>query len=121
MNQTDHSQPKGCFQNIVYLLYVAVFVSLFAFSVFILGPQLERYFQSEVCQPQTIVSERKWRSDLKTVICLDKKTGRKINVSTYQFFQCCPTVLVIFLAVICSLFLNLFLRAANKSKNEMRR
>ena len=121
MRQSDDYEPKGCFQNIVYLFYVAVLASLFAFSVFILGPQLERYFQLEVCQPETIVSERKWRSDFKTVICVDKKTGRKINVSTYQFFQCCPTVLVIFLALICSLFLNLFLRAANKSKNEMRR
>ena len=87
MNQTDHSQPKGCFQNIVYLLYVAVFVSLFAFSVFILGPQLERYFQSEVCQPQTIVSERKWRSDLKTVICLDKKRGGKLMFQPTNFFN----------------------------------
>lgn len=117
MPENIDSQRKGCFQNIVYLLYVAVFGSLSAISVFTLGPNLERYFQSEVCQPETIVEERKWRSDLKTVICVDKNTGRKINVSTYQFFQYCPTVLIICIAIICSLFLQTFLKYRNAKRD----
>jgi hypothetical protein len=105
------SQPKGCLQNFLYLLYVAVFGSLFAFSVFVAAPELEKHLELNVCQPGTIVEERKSRRELKTVICVDKKTGRKTNVSTYQFFQCCPPALVIFIAAICQLFLSHFWKA----------
>lgn len=121
MRQSEDYEPKGCFQNIVYLFYVAVFTILAAYTIFVFAPQLERHFESEVCQPETIVEERKSRGELKTVICIDKKTGRKINVSTYQFFQCCPPILIFFIALICGLFLNIFFKLVNKPKNEMRR
>ena len=117
MRQTNNSQPKGCFQNIIYLLYVAIFTILAAYSLFVLGPQLERQLELNVCQAETIVEKYNGRGKAKTVICVDKNTGRKIAVSSYQYFQICPTALIIFIAIICGLFLGLFLRIANKNKD----
>lgn len=102
----------------VYLLYMLVFVSLAVFSLYILGPQLEKELELNLCQPETIVEKSNGRGKAKTVICVDKNTGRKIDVSPYQYFQCCPTFLIMFIAIICGLFLNRLLKVTNTPKDQ---
>lgn len=107
---------EGCSEKIIIAIFTVVFGIAFVLSLFVIGPELENYFELQVCQPETIVKTSNGRGKEKTIICVDKKTGRKINVSPYQYFSCCPTILIIFLAIFCRLFLNLFLKAVSKSK-----
>lgn len=115
MNQAENS--KGCGVKIISTVFILIF-GVALIGSFFLMPVATRIALRTVCQPGTIVYD-KWTSHRKTPTCLDKKTGKKIDVGIYEVFGCCPLIFVVFGIVICSIFANLVFRNSNTADNNL--
>ncbi|MBX7169564.1 MAG: hypothetical protein K1X72_01330 [Pyrinomonadaceae bacterium] len=102
--------PKSIVEKSVTAIMTIVFLIAFMLSLFVFGPLFETFLELQVCQPNSIVKTNNGRGKAKTIICIDKKTGNKIDASHYQYFYCCPPAIVIFLVAIYGIFVNLLFR-----------
>lgn len=94
---SQQNKPSGCGEKIVVAISTVILGTAFLLSLFVFGPLFETYLELQVCQPDSIMETNNGRGKAKTIICVDKKTGNKIDVSQYQYFYCCPLFIVLFL------------------------
>ena len=114
MRRSNNSQPSGCLGNIFKLLFVFIGALTLFISIYYLAPFVENAVESNFCQDETIQSEFMGRGKMKKVTCLDKKTGKKVDVSILQFSQCCPTIILIVLLAFTGIFTIFILKQIRK-------
>lgn len=92
-NQTNKSESSGCFMKTV-IVSLSIFLAVFIFAnIFIFMPLIERALQKSVCKSGTIRNEGSGKHKKST--CLDKKTGKKTDVSILQVVSCCPGAFIL--------------------------
>ena len=110
MSRSNNSKSNGCLENIFKLLFVFFGTLTLFISIYYLAPLTENAVESNFCQDESVQTEFRGRGKMKKVTCLDKKTGKKVDVSMLQIVQCCPTIILAVLIILIGVFTSFFLK-----------
>ncbi len=118
-NRAKNLEPLGCFGKTIMYFFGIVYVAIMFGSIYILAPITERAVQENFCKPGTIRNESWGRR--RTTTCIDKKTGRKTDVSIMQIIGCCPSGFISIFGLIFLLILGRILRGKKNPDDDFRR
>jgi hypothetical protein len=110
------SQPSGCGEKIVRIIFI-VFFGLGFIGSFFAASFAERIALETVCRPGTIHNDS-WGRRRETT-CINKDTGKKTDVSLMQIFQCCPLAIVLGFIFIFTILMFLIRPKSTNQHNSM--